>query len=59
MAKVSVLDLYKDEIEKLIQMGVSVRSAWRIISSKMNEETKITYNGFYRYCRRNKIGINN
>jgi len=55
MAKVSVLDLYKDEIEKLIQMGVSVRSAWSIIINKIPIDNPISYDGFYKYCKRKKI----
>jgi hypothetical protein len=51
-SKVSVLDLYRSEIEEFVKTGASLRSIWKILSSKMPENAQITYNGFYRYCKR-------
>ncbi|MBD3796892.1 MAG: hypothetical protein IE887_03990 [Campylobacterales bacterium] len=50
-SKVSVLDLYRPEIEEFVKTGASLRSIWKILSSKMPENAQITYNGFYRYCK--------
>jgi len=55
MSKVSILDLYKKEIEEYIKIGASLRSIWKIICSKMPTEQKISYDGFYKYCKRKGI----
>jgi hypothetical protein len=55
MKKVSILDLYRSQIEELIHTGASIRSVWKIISAKMPENVQMSYNGFYRYCKRNDI----
>lgn len=55
MAKASILDLHKDEIKQLIQIGVSIRSAWCIIKNKIPLDNPISYDGFYKYCKRKKI----
>lgn len=43
-SKVSVLDLYRLEIEEFVKTGASLRSIWNILSSKMPENAQITYN---------------
>lgn len=40
MGSVSILDLYRKEIEELIKTGASVRSIWRIICSRMPTNSK-------------------
>ncbi|MDX1808927.1 MAG: hypothetical protein R3331_05270 [Sulfurospirillaceae bacterium] len=52
MSKVSILDLYRQEIEEFVKTGASLRSIWKILSHKMPNNVQITYNGFYRYCKR-------
>jgi hypothetical protein len=51
-SKVSVLDLYRSEIEEFVKTGASLRSIWKILSSKMPNDVQISYVGFYRYCKR-------
>ncbi|MFA7572053.1 MAG: hypothetical protein WCY75_12500 [Sulfurimonadaceae bacterium] len=51
-SKVSVLDLYRSEIEEFVKTGASLRSIWKILSSKMPDDVQISYVGFYRYCKR-------
>ena len=55
MTKVSILDIYKKDIEALIETGASIRSVWKIICSKIPTEQKISYDGFYKYCKRKGI----
>lgn len=55
MAKKSILDLHRDEIKNLIKIGVSVRSTWSIITNKIPLNNPISYDGFYKYCKRKKI----
>jgi len=49
--KKSRLDRYKTEIKSLIDKGVSVRSAWSIINSELDQADKITYSGFFYYVK--------
>jgi hypothetical protein len=55
MNKVSILDLYRTDIAELISTGASIRSVWKIISAKMPDNIQMSYNGFYRYCKRYEI----
>lgn len=54
-SKVSVLDIYRLEIEEFVKTGASLRSVWKIMCSKMPTEQKISYDGFYKYCKRKGI----
>jgi len=49
MAAKSRIIKFKDEIENLITIGVSIRSAWKIINKKLHEDGKISYNAFYHF----------
>jgi len=49
--KKSRLDRYKTEIKSLLDKGVSVRSAWSIINSELDQADKITYSGFLYYVK--------
>lgn len=49
--KKSRLDRYKTEIKSLLDKGVSVRSAWSIINSELDQADKITYSGFLYYAK--------
>jgi len=50
----SRLDYFKSEIEDLIlNKGVSIKSAWKIINSNIPEFAKISYQGFHYYVRKN------
>lgn len=55
MKKISILDLYRPQIEELIKTGASIRSVWKIISAKMPNNIQMSYNGFYRYCKRYEL----
>lgn len=45
--KPRALDPHREELETYLQMGISMRSVWKIISSKM--ENEISYNSFKYY----------
>lgn len=48
------MEKYKSEIVELIKIGVSVRSAWKIINNnKISEDGKISYNAFLHYINKN------
>ena len=49
MAAYSKLEIYKDEINQLIKIGVSIRSSWKIINSKRHKEAQISYSAFYHF----------
>lgn len=55
MRKISILDLYRSDINELLSTGASIRSVWKIISARMPNNLSMSYNGFYRYCKRYKI----
>ncbi|WP_331775006.1 hypothetical protein [Sulfurospirillum sp. 1612] len=50
--KKSVLDDYIDEIKMYLEMDVGIASIWKILSNKNLKNKNITYNGFYKYCKR-------
>lgn len=52
MSRISILDIYKQEIVEFIDTGASLRSIWKIISSKMPKDITISYAAFFRYCKR-------
>lgn len=49
MAAKSRMEKYRKEIRELIKIGISVRSAWKIINSKINLDRKISYTAFYHF----------
>ena len=49
MAAKSRMEKYRKEIKELIKIGISVRSAWKIINSKINLDRKISYTAFYHF----------
>lgn len=51
MAANSRMTKYKDEIESLIMIGVSIRSAWKIINKQLHEDGKISYSAFYHFVK--------
>lgn len=53
MAAKSRMEKYKGEIIELIKIGVSVRSAWKIINSKISDDGKISYNAFLHFINKN------
>lgn len=53
MAAKSRMERYRKEIEELIIIGVSVRSAWKIINADLPKGGKISYNAFYHFVRNN------
>lgn len=50
MAAKSRMEKYRVEIEKLINIGVSIRSAWKLINANLSEDTKISYSAFYNFA---------
>ena len=42
-----MLDPHKEDIKKYLEMGLAMRSIWKIISSEMERE--ISYNSFKYY----------
>lgn len=52
MAAKSKMEKYKEEIKQLIQTGISTRSAWKIINSKLHDDGKISYNAFSHFVNR-------
>ena len=53
MAEKSKMEKYKSEIIELIKIGISVRSAWKIINSKISDDGKISYNAFLHFINKN------
>jgi hypothetical protein len=49
----SKLENYKKDITDLLEKGVSIRSAWRIIVYEMPSNKKISYNAFRHFIHRN------
>lgn len=49
MAAKSKMEQFKEEIKNLINMGVSVASACKIINAKLPDEAKISYNAFLHF----------
>lgn len=52
--KISILDLYFDEIKNQLEIGLSIAKVYKKINVKL-PNNGISYNGFYRYCKRNNI----
>jgi len=52
MAAKSKLEKFKKEISDLIDKGVSVRSAWRIIIAEMPNNAKISYDAFLHFVNK-------
>lgn len=48
----SRMEYFKDEIKELIIIGVSVRSAWKIINNKLPDYAKVSYNSFLHYVKK-------
>ncbi|WOE70504.1 hypothetical protein RZR97_02770 [Hydrogenimonas thermophila] len=49
--KRSGFDKYKKEIEDLLATGITKRSAWKIISSRMQEHERLSYPTFLYFIR--------
>jgi hypothetical protein len=49
MAAKSRMEKYRREIRELINCGASITSTWKIINSKINADTKISYTAFYHF----------
>jgi len=52
MAAKSKLEKFKLEITDLIDKGVSVASAHKIINSNLSDEAKISYNAFLHFVNK-------
>jgi len=55
MALNSKMEQYKEEIRSLINMGVSVASACKIINAKLPKEAKISYNAFFHFVKKHNF----
>jgi len=55
--RISVFDLFKEEIEYYLKLGLSIRCIYLIIKDKLNKEKKfegtISYQGIRRYINSN------
>ena len=52
MAKSSKLERYRVEIEYLLDIGISIKSAWKIINHSLPEEARISYSAFFHYVKK-------
>ena len=49
----SILDSVKDDIEKYLNIGISIRCIYKLINFELNKKgIDITYSGFYAYIKR-------
>jgi len=55
--KASVLDCHVDEIRYLLNFGLSFAKTYDKILEKLPSNKQISYNGFYRFCKRNRLMI--
>lgn len=51
MARYSKMEKFRTQIREYLDIGVSIRSAQRLINSQLPEEAKISYTAFYHYCK--------
>ena len=51
MARYSKMEKFRTQIKEYLDIGVSIRSAQRLINSQLPEEAKISYTTFYHYCK--------
>ena len=55
MAKSSKFERYKIEIEYLLGIGISIKSAWKIINYSLPEEAKMSYSAFFHYVKKHLL----
>lgn len=51
MARYSKMEKFRAQIREYINIGVSIRSAQRLINSQLPEKAKISYTAFYHFCK--------
>ena len=51
MARYSKMEKFRTQIMDYLKIGVSIRSAQRLINSQLSEEAKISYTAFYHFCK--------
>ena len=51
MAAKSKMEIFRGEIEDLINRGASIRSTWRVINSHLPKEANISYNAFFHFVK--------
>ena len=51
MARYSKMEKFRTQIRDYLKIGVSIRSAQRLINSQLPEEAKISYTAFYHFCK--------
>jgi len=51
MAAISKFDQYRTQIEYLFNIGISIKSAWKIINYSLPKEAKMSYSAFYHYVK--------
>jgi len=52
MAKNSKFEQYKSEIKYLLNIGISIKSAWKIINHSLPEEAHMSYSAFFHYVKK-------
>jgi len=51
--KKSRMEYFRKDIEKYLNIGVNIRNIWKIINAELPQHSKITYQGFYKYVKKN------
>jgi|GEM_PF-1194851 len=54
-ARTSIWDLYKNEITHLLSIDLNIKAIYKILISKMEIDTKPSYDGLYRWIVRNNL----
>jgi len=52
MAKSSKFERYKSEIQYLLDIGISIKSAWKIINHTLPKEAHMSYGAFFHYVKK-------
>jgi hypothetical protein len=55
MAATSKFAQYNKEIKFLLEIGISIRAAWKIINYYLPCEAQMSYNAFYHYVNKHII----
>lgn len=49
MGRYSRLEQHRDKIEELLDIGINLKAAWRILNNTLPKEGKVSYSAFYHY----------
>ena len=51
MARYSKMEKFRTQISDYLKIGVSIRSAQKLINYQLPKEAKISYTAFYHFCK--------